>query len=374
MPSRVIVMTQSCRRQVRTSTVSTMADFDGGDTTTPVGSSEELAIDVDGDEETSFWDNEAQIRRHLVFNALDGKKFRPLSEKQKLLARFLKLDPKTVFRKGSSQLDMAERVVKTLKQTGKTEPQQKRNWKQPFVASMLTGLYLLHDEHVKALTSNNGPTTRPPKAVEPFKALINFMEKLEAEAKAQATAAQQAGRQSRSFINKQSTGSRVQDGIPFLEDNADRLGCAVCGHMYCQPIETKEEIDRQNAKIVQEHESKMAEWEAKPTESRGKKPSMKPTKSQTIACYCYSMHCMHLETGEGCLNCELHVKNGESTLESVYEDDGDTIKMQCRCAVCKCTCQAKYDRNKRQAVALEAASKRADVNSTEGVVISKSFV
>jgi hypothetical protein len=57
-------------------------------------------------------------------------------------------------------------------------------------------------------------------------------------------------------------------------------------------IDSQQGIEDQNQMIKEDHAKAFQAWNQKPGDSQGKKPRIKPTICQTLACYCGVQNCI----------------------------------------------------------------------------------
>jgi hypothetical protein len=149
----------------------------------------------------------------------------------------------------------------------------------------------------------------------------------------------------RTSLNPQGTGLRIQDSVPFDLQKADAEPCPGCVHSFCMPVTTLQEVQEENRKIHALHHQRLADWNHLAGNKKGGKPRQGKTTSLKIACYCVKLFCKFQSTGGDCPSC--------TSVQGVTLQRNASGAIECSCLVCNCTCQITFDLSDRRNVALK---------------------
>ena len=157
-------------------------------------------------------------------------------------------------------------------------------------------------------------------------------------------------------VGEQKAGECIQGTLDITKiklSDFDAVACARCGHSFLYALESAEAVEERNAKMKEDYEKEKKIWEKSHAQKRGSKPRIKKSDSQSLACMCIVTACNNKVTGAGCFvcknACDAAKKNNHSTNHPFLDD-----KLQCTCVVCKCNCNAVYQRSQQFAVAQQA--------------------
>ena len=298
---------------------------------------------------SSIEDLDALKSAKTSFDVLNTRKS-SLDVKRGFLFRFKLIDVSLVLPDGPL-LSLGSAIIKELQIN---ENEAKRDWNQNYCAliiSRLSSLYFLStQDNCRPLCVGRSPLVL--QNVKNFKDLKVMIDTVTKELKHESSVRLNKGR-SRG-ISEQTRGDRIQDTVEFDPSKQEKYPCPDpdCGHFFCMAIESVEEVAFKNKLVDDAYAKKMLEFNNKSDSDKGSKPRSGVHHCQTIACYCYKIHCLLRIDGGHCPICRKLV-NTEKT-PHVFDVDNRIV---CSCDVCACTCQLKFQRNKRHEIAFSNISR-----------------
>jgi hypothetical protein len=252
-------------------------------------------------------------------------------------------------------------VLTEVKHSGRNVTNERKQWNHSYMGEKLTVLYLLYGNFVDTTNDENRRATRGG-TVTFFKGLhFQIKELLD---KALAEEAIQASKGTRTSLNFQKTGNRVQDRIEFDVRNVDLEPCPSCNHMCTMTVQSKLDVDNINDQALQEHNRKLVTWEHLPLNQRGTKPRAPTTTSEQVACYCVKSHCLLSLDGGQCYNCKDFAAECAGTDGGFLQEDVNG-KLTCPCNICECSCQITFKQHDRRKIAMAQAQATAGLPSIE---------
>ena len=282
-------------------------------------------------------------------------------KKTKLLKKFIETTSGYFV---GADLEFYNLVVGEVKQSGRNTTAQ-RAWTHSYMGEKLTVLYLLYDNFV-AKTTNNDESRRATRGCTGvFLKGFHFQIK-DVLVQVEAEEAVKAAKATRTSLNLQKAGTRVQDRIAFDAKKVGLEPCPVCNHMCTMAVQTHREIDTINGQALQDHNRKLETWEQLPPNQRvTPKPRAPTTTSEQVACYCIKNHCLNALDGGQCYHCKDFATECATTDAPGFLQEDASGNLTCPCAICACSCQVMFKQHDRRKIALIQAQQTAGLPSIE---------
>jgi hypothetical protein len=179
------------------------------------------------------------------------KKWMSKEKKVKLLKKFIENTNGCFI---GAHLEFYDLVLNEVKHSGRNATNQRTLWTHSYMGEKLTELYLLYDNFIDSMTNttNNDKRRATRGGSGTFFKGFQFQIK-EVLDQALAAKAVQAAKATRTSLNLQMSGMRVQDRIHFDVQNVDLEPCPVCNHMCTMTIQLHQDVDIINGQALQEH-------------------------------------------------------------------------------------------------------------------------
>jgi hypothetical protein len=315
---------------------------------------------------------ELEELKKSIYDHKDYSSLLSLLKKKKWLSKEKKTAYLTKFTETTSEYsagadqELYSLVLKEVKLSGRTTSSQKIKWTHAYMGEKLTVLYLLHDNFLSTTINTDDESSR--RATRGgtgafFKGLhLDIKDVLDQSTTEQAV---QAARATRTSLNQQASGIRIQDRTPFDVNKVDLEPCPVCNHMCTMAVQSFREVEDFNNEALQEHNLKLATWELLPPNQRvAPKPRAPTTTSEQVACYCIKNHCLIALDGGQCYYCKDFATECASVGTTFLQEDASG-KLTCPCAICACSCQILFKQHDRRKIALAQAQETAGLPSVE---------
>jgi hypothetical protein len=244
-----------------------------------------------------------------------------------------------------------------VKLSGRNATNQRIQWTHSYMGGKLTKLYLLYLNFADS-TKNQEDRRETRGGTATFFKGLHFQIKMALDKSLEEDAIK-AAKATRTSLNLQKTGNRVQDRINFAFRKVDLEACPSCSHMCTMTVQSSQDVDDINNQALQEHNRKLETWEQLPLNQRGNKPRAPSTTSEQVACYCVKNHCLLALDGGQCYHCREF-----AAATSVLQED-TSGKLACPCAICACSCQITFKQHDRRKIALAQAQATAGLPSID---------
>ena len=145
-------------------------------------------------------------------------------------------------------------IFRELQESSSNTSAKKKNWTVKYLAARLSSIFALYKdfEKCKAVGTRRG-------AGHVLSSMQKEMEEVVSLARNDKILLE--SKNSRTSLDYQSNGTRVQDLLTFKAEECDMQPCPVCRHKCCMPVESIDNINRDNEERLVAFNGRLREWE-----------------------------------------------------------------------------------------------------------------
>ena len=178
-----------------------------------------------------------------VYSALNRRKYLTLKQKKSMLSTLCEHEF------GIKKIDNYIELIRKSKES---------SWTESFTARRIAEVFAVYKDLASIRPRNAALKALKTSMVQVQDALDQWQSHQDSE----------EGKRTRTSLNYQRYGNRMQDTIPFQSSQVDHMPCVNCGHKSIMALEPAEEVNEKNAAATASYNAKMAKWSSQPESTR----------------------------------------------------------------------------------------------------------